>query len=62
MPARCNLREDSMVLRLATFDDTALSSLGESDFQTPRGSIGPQKSGRVSRDGAFTSPSADGAG
>jgi hypothetical protein len=51
-----------MVLRLATFDDTALSSLGESDFQTPRGSIGPQKSGRVSRDGAFTSPSADGAG
>jgi hypothetical protein len=31
--------------------------LGESDFRTPLESIGPQKSGRVARDGAFTSPS-----
>ncbi len=27
----------------------ALSPLGESDFWTPMGSIGPQKSGRVDR-------------
>jgi len=31
----------------------ALSRLGESDFWTPMGSIGPQKSGRVDRRGRF---------
>jgi hypothetical protein len=40
----------------------ALSPLGESDFSTPMGSIGPQKSGRVARGGAFFSPSDDGDG
>jgi len=35
---------------------------GESDFWTPMGSIGPQKSGSAARDGAFISPSTDGAG
>jgi hypothetical protein len=29
--------------------ELALSPLGESDFWTPMGSIGPQKSGRVAR-------------
>jgi hypothetical protein len=34
----------------------ALSPLGESDFQTPMGSIGPQKSGRVARRRRFLEP------
>ena len=37
-------------------------SRGESDLRTPMGSIGPQKSGRVSRSGAFISRSVTGEG
>jgi len=39
-----------------------LARLGESDFGTPLGSIGPQKSGTVDRAGVFVSPSPGGAG
>jgi hypothetical protein len=35
---------------------TALSPLGESDFWTPLGSIGPHKPGRVARRRCFRQP------
>ena len=42
-------------------ESSALSPLGESDFWSDSNrTIGPQTSGRVARDGVFTSPSADG--
>ena len=43
-------------------ESIAPSPLGESDFRTPMGSIGPQKSGRVAPGGPFTSPSVAGDG
>ncbi len=39
---------------------TSLAPLGESDFRTPMGPIGPQKSGRVARNRRFHQPGRDG--
>jgi len=41
--------EETPVGHSSLCENPALSPLGESDFWTPMGSIGPQKSGRVAR-------------
>jgi hypothetical protein len=45
--------DDYVAATKSLCDDSTLSRLGESDFWTPMGPIGPQKSGRVARSRCF---------